>query len=809
VTSFVGRQDEVAEVRRLLGGEPHPEDSRPRLVTLAGSGGCGKTRLALQVARSEVEQDSHPDGVWLVELAPVADPALVGQAVATTLNVREVPGQAVLQTLAGALAERRLLLLLDNCEHLLDACAALADALLRACPGVQILATSQQALGMTGEVAYRVPSLATPEGDDLPGAGEGPETAAALKAMQGYGAVRLFVERARFGQPGFALSAQNAREVLAICRRLDGIPLAIELAAARLAVLSPSQLAERLDDRFRLLTRGNRAAPARHQTLRTLVDWSYGLLTPEERTLFDRLAVFAGGFSLEAAEAVCAGDGLDQEDILPLLSQLVEKSLVNAGEDVDARARFRLPETLREYARERLEGDSVAEAPAGATRERHAIFYTALAEAAHSALSGPDQGAWLDRLEREHDNLRAALRWRLDRGDARGALRLGAALGRFWAMRGYLREGRERLAEALALPDGGAPGASPIAADGAPGAGAPPGSDRARALYSAGFLAWRQGDAAAARPLLESSVALARRLGDPGTTAYGLFYLGLVPEFQGDYPAARAYFAESRSLFEEAGDRDGLALALFGLGNVARQEGDLDTARTLLERSLDLFRDVGNRRSLALPLGYLGRVALRLGDPAGARARLEEALATWEELGEQWLIASVLDSLAEVARVEGDQTGAEALLDRSLTLWRTLGSTGPQTQSALHQLGHVSLTLGRPEQAAALFRECLSRAREQGNRRHVAEALAGLAGVAAGAGDGEQAGRLFGAAEALRLGVGAALSPADAIDHQRAEELARAAAGARAYSAARRAGAGTELDSIIDEALRGALAGVG
>jgi predicted ATPase/DNA-binding SARP family transcriptional activator len=792
VTSFVGRQAEVAEVRQLLGGEPQAEGSRPRLVTLTGSGGCGKTRLALQVARGVVEQDSHPDGVWLVELGPVADPALVGQAVATTLNVREVPGQAVLQTLAGALAERRLLLVLDNCEHLLDACAALADALLRACPGVQILATSQQALGMTGEVAYRVPSLAMPEGDAIAGAGEGPEAAAALKAMQGYGAVRLFVERARFGQPGFALSAQNAREVLAICRRLDGIPLAIELAAARLAVLSPSQLAERLDDRFRLLTRGNRAAPARHQTLRTLVDWSYGLLTPEERTLFDRLAVFAGGFSLEAAEAVCAGDGLDQEDILPLLSQLVEKSLVNAGEDVDARARFRLPETLREYARERLEGDPLV----GATRERHAFFYTALAEAAYRALSGPDQGAWLDRLEREHDNLRAALRWRLDRGDARGALRLGAALGRFWAMRGYLREGRERLAEALALPDDGAPGA-------------PPGLDRARALYSAGFLAWRQGDAAAARPLLESSVALARHLGDPGTTAYGLFYLGLVPEFQGDYPAARAYFAESRSLFEEAGDRDGLALALFGLGNVARQEGDPDTARTLLERSLALFREVGNRRSLALPLGYLGRVALRLGDPAGARARLEEALATWEELGEQWLIASVLDSLAEVARVEGDQTGAEALLDRSLTLWRALGSTGPQTQSALHQLGHVSLTLGRPEQAAALFRECLSRAREQGNKRHVAEALAGLAGVAAAAGDGEQAGRLFGAAEALRLGVGAALSPADAIDHQRAEELARAAAGDRAYSAARRAGSGIELDSIIDEALRGALAGVG
>ncbi|HEX2517482.1 MAG TPA: tetratricopeptide repeat protein, partial [Chloroflexota bacterium] len=828
MTSFVGRETEVSEVRRLLlGASEAPKrrtsvrrasEGRPRLVTLTGSGGCGKTRLALQVAGSLVGPDGggpdgapggapdtalYPDGVWLVELAPVADPSLVGQAVATALNVREVPGQAVSQTLAGALAERRLLLVLDNCEHVLDACASLADTLLRSGPGLQLLATSQQALGMAGEVAYRVPSLATPEEDVLGGAGEGPEVVAVLEAMQGFGAVRLFVERARFGQPGFTLSPQNARDVLTVCRRLDGIPLAIELAAARVAVLSPRQLAERLDDRFRLLTRGNRAAPARQQTLRTLVDWSYGLLTPEERSLFDRLAVFAGGFTLEAAEAVCAGEGLDQTDVLPLLSLLVEKSLVNAGEEEDARVRFRLPETLREYARERLDG---APAP-GATRGRHAWFYTALAEEAHPALAGPAQGAWLDRLEREHDNLRAALRWHLDGGDARGALRLGAALGRFWAMRGYLSEGRVRLAEALAIPDGGASEAPAVTGEGAPGA--PAGLDRARALYNAGFLAWRQGDAAAARPLLEASVSLARSLGDLGTTAYGLFYLGLVPEFQGDYPAARAYFEESRTLFEEAGDQHGLALALFGLGNVARQEGDLAPARALLERSLDLFREAGDRRSLALPLGYLGRVALRLGDPAEARARLEGALAIWEEIGEQWLVASVLDNLAEVARVEGDQTEAEALLDRSLTLWRALGSTGPQTQSALHQLGHVNLTLDRPEQAAALFRESLTRAREQGNKRHMAEALAGLAGVAAVAGDGELAGRRFGAAEALRQAVGAALSPADAIDHRRAERTARAAVGSSTYSAARRAGENAELDSIMDEALRGSPAGVG
>ena len=787
ITSFVGREAEVAELTRLLAAPAGAAGREaPRLVTLTGSGGCGKTRLALEVARDLVGRPAYADGVWLVELGSLADPGLLGQAVAAALGVREAAGQAVLDTLARALAERRLLLVLDNCEHLLDACAGLADALLRACPGVRILATSRQALGMPGEVTYRVPSLALPESTPATAV----EESAELERLAGYAAVRLFVERASFGQPGFALSAQNVAAVVQICRRLDGIPLAIELAAARLLALSSAQLATRLDDRFRLLTSGNRAAPERHQTLRAVVDWSYGLLTPAERALFARLAVFAGGFTLDAAEAVCAGDDLDPADVLDLLSQLVEKSLAEASEDAAGQVRYRLPETLREYARERLDADPAA---AGA-RRRHAAFYTDLAVRGEAALAGPAQGDWLRRLAPEHDNLRAALRAYLDERDVSGALRLGAALGRFWTMRGDLREGRERLADVQALA---------AAAGEASGAAAPPGA-RAKVLYTAGFLAWRQGDAAAARPLLEAAVAVATAAGDGVATGYALFYLGLVPQFQGDYPAARGLFEDSRRAFEAAGDPEGLALALFGLGNLSRQVGEDGPAQALLERSLALFREQGDRRSLALPLGYLGRVALRTGDPVGARVRLEEALAIVEDIGETWLVASVLDSLAEVARCEDDQARAERLLGRSLALWRELGSTGTQTQGALHQLGHVALARGDAARADGLFRESLTLARAQGNKRHVATALAGLACVAAATGQPETAARLFGAAGALRRAVGAALSPADRIAHRRAEARARAAAGAAAFAAARAAGAQAPIEAVLDGALAAA-----
>jgi predicted ATPase/class 3 adenylate cyclase len=397
LTSFVGRERELGEVARRLGAV--------RLLTLTGAGGVGKTRLALQTAAGLVE--AHPDGVWLVELAPLADPALVPQAVAAAVGVREEPGRPLVATLADALRPKHLLLLLDNCEHLLDAAAALAAALLRACPGVRVLATSREALGLAGEAPYRVPSLA------LPAPGSTPPVAAPARPE----AVTLFVERAAVAQPAFAVTDRTAPAVVEVCRRLDGIPLAIELAAARVRVLPVEQLLARLDDRFRLLTGGGRTVPPRQRTLRATVEWSHALLSEAERALFARLAVFAGGFSLEAAEAVGAGDGVPTDEVLDRLSRLVDQSLVVADEAADGTARFRLLETLRQYAGERL----AASGEAAAARDRHAAFYLALAEASRPPAAEHHDGAWLARLEREHDNLRAALAWTQPRDDAPAA----------------------------------------------------------------------------------------------------------------------------------------------------------------------------------------------------------------------------------------------------------------------------------------------------------------------------------------------------------------------------------------------------
>lgn len=432
LTSFVGRERELADIAALVATQ--------RLVTLTGPGGTGKTRLALQAAADTLE--AYPDGVWLAELGALAEPTLVPAAVAAAVGVREEPGRPLLGTLTAALRPKCLLLMLDNCEHLLEGCARLADALLRACPRLTILATSREALGIAGETGWRVPSLA------LPDAAQPPPVA----ALTQYEAVRLFVDRALADDPAFRVTSHNASAVAEVCHRLDGIPLALELAAARLRVLPVEQLLARLEDRFRLLTGGSRTALPRQQTLRATVDWSYALLSDPEKTCFNRLAVFAGGFTLEAAEAVCAdAAAVEPAAVLDLLTHLIDKSLVSAGRLPDGTGRCRLLETLRHYARQTL----AASGEAAAVHERHARHFLAYVEQAEPALRGPAQLDWLDwldwleRLEREHDNLRAALDWFAEHGPAEDGLRLAAALGSrasFWVTRGYLAEGRQRLA---------------------------------------------------------------------------------------------------------------------------------------------------------------------------------------------------------------------------------------------------------------------------------------------------------------------------------------------------------------------------
>ncbi|MGH2404262.1 MAG: tetratricopeptide repeat protein, partial [bacterium] len=608
LTSFIGREREMAEIEKLV--------STSRLVTLMGPGGAGKTRLALQVGSTILER--YPHGVWLAELAPLSDPAFVPQTVATIFGVRELAGRALLETLVDYLRTRELLLVLDNCEHLVKAAAELAGALLRNCPQLRILATSREALGVAGELPYRVPPLSRPD----------PRRRLSLEQLTEFEAARLFIERAVLSNPKFAATEVNANAVAQVCHQLDGIPLAIELAAARVKVLSVEQIAKRLDDRFRLLTGGGRAGLPHHQTLRAAVDWSHELLSGEERVLFRRLAVFAGGFSLEAAEAVCADGDIGAGDVLDLVARLADKSLV-ITEEVVGDVRYRLLETIRAYSRERL----VESGEADAVRQRHLEWHLDLAERAEPELRGPEQITWLDRLEMEHDNLRAALDWtKTDEASLEKGLRLAGAVHGFWTLRGYLSEGREWLGGILAKGSGASHRA------------------RAKALYAAGVLAFHQGDYGQAAAMSGESLALYRSLDDNLGVALSLNTLGIVTRNRGDYKKARALLEESLALSRQSGHKWALAEGLNVLGVTARRQGDHGLATKMFTESLALWRELGDKWGLAASLGHLGVVARQKRDYERAKALHGESLALRRELGDKRLVAADLSSLGFVAR---------------------------------------------------------------------------------------------------------------------------------------------------------------
>jgi non-specific serine/threonine protein kinase len=519
LTSFVGRRQDMAEVEQLLG--------RTRLLTLTGPGGVGKTRLAVQVAADCLEE--YAQGVWLVQLAPLADPALVPAAVAGVLGVIAEAHRPLVATLNAVLRPKRLLLVLDNCEHLIGACAAVAEALLQACPQLRILATSREALGIGGEIAWPVPSL------EVPGAGQ------PLEAIGQCAAVRLFIDRARAVQPHFLLTEQNAGAVAQVCRRLDGIPLALELAAACLRGLSVAEVSARLDGRFELLTGGSRTALPRHQTLRATVEWSYGLLSPAEQTLFQRLAVFTGGWTLEAAVAVCAGGALGSAAVLGLLLRLVNTSLVLAEEGSAGETRYRLLETLRQYAHERL----AEQAERGLSQEQHADYYLALAQAGAAGLHGAGQLLWFERFEADHANLLAAARWLMTTGQGSKALQLVTALYLFWEARGHRGLGRQLLASALATP--GVPTRSAV---------------HVTALAQAGAFALFDFELAQARVLFGEALTLARELDDPWSLAFAQFMLARLALEQGEAAAARPLLEDSVALFRRTDDRWRMAWAL-------------------------------------------------------------------------------------------------------------------------------------------------------------------------------------------------------------------------------------------------------
>lgn len=620
LTSFVGRESQLARVKKRLEGT--------RLLTLTGSGGGGKTRLALQTAADLLEK--FCDGVWLIELAALTDLEFVPQTVATVLGVREQPGRTVTESLVDYLKPRTILLILDNCEHLRGACAHLADTLLRTCPSLRILATSRAPLGVAGENIETVPPLGLPDVRHL--SPDGPEFIAAL--MRGE-ATSLFLERAFAVQSAFAITPHNASALLEICRRLDGIPLAIELAAARVKMLSAEQIAGRLDDRFRLLTDKNRRTDLpRQQTLRAMIDWSYDLLTPAEQVLLRRLSVFAGGWTLEDAEVICAGEEIDEYDVLDLLSQLVDESLVLGTEHLRV-TRYRLLESVREYAREKLE-ETAAEAKT--VVDRHGARYSQWAAQAESDGGGDAQALWLERTETEYDNLRASLAWSLKQAEPEISLRLAGSLWRFWTVRGYLREGRHWLAQVLALP-----GKDTLEVSIA----------RAKALTGAGSLAWNQGDYPAARALLQKSLSLRRQISDTQGVADALNNLGNVAADQGDYPAARALLEESLASMRALSDAEGIAAAVSNLARIAFWQGDVAVARALYEESLASDQSRGDDWGAANSLCGLALLNLRSGDFNTANRNLRESLTLRQSLSDTEGMIECLEVFAALASAQG------------------------------------------------------------------------------------------------------------------------------------------------------------
>jgi non-specific serine/threonine protein kinase len=651
VTRFVGREREIAGVHEWL--------ARARLVTLVGPGGIGKTRLALEAAWQAA--GAYPDGVWLIELASLADPDLVAQAVAAALGVREEGGRPLLETLAGWVEGKQLLLVLDNCEHLVEACARLAQRLLGAGAGLRVLATSREALEVGGEAVWSVSALELPA----------EEAAPSLDCE----AARLFVDRATLARPGFDVAGPTAPVVAAICRRLEGIPLAIELAAARVKALSVEQILSRLDDRFRLLSCGNRTAATRQQALRATLDWSYRLLEEEERALLRRLSVFSGGWTLSAAERVASCElrvaseegghtsthsGLTTrnsqlatpfaaDDVLDGLTRLVNKSLV-VVQDARREARYSMLETIREYASEHLRAAGEAEI----VRRAHAEYFLALGEAAEPELTGARAAEWVERLEAEHDNVRAALGW-LAEHDAEACLRLASIVRILWHVHGHLREGRRWLEAALER--------SPAA----------PAGVRLAALRGNGDLARQQGDFGAARACFEESMRIAGEAGDERQIAWSSHGLGILAMQQGDLAVSRAYFEKSLASGKEVEDDLLIAHAFNCLGEVARLESRWTDAHTLYEQAVAVNRGSGYQDGLGVVLCNLGSVLYEVGDLRKARACYGEALAISQALGNKGATAWSLDGLGAVAAMEGASARAARLAGAAEALREAIG----------------------------------------------------------------------------------------------------------------------------------------
>ncbi len=765
VTSFVGRDREMAEVEARVRAN--------RLVTLVGAGGVGKTRLAIQAAG--VLLGDFDGGAWLVNLAPLSDPALLDKAVAGALGVREEPARPLLESVASAIGAKSVLLVLDNAEHLLDACAAAVDSLLSATPRLHVLVTSREPLGVFGETTWRVPSLGlsaeTPSAGTSPGAVPSGGTEGRAGA-EGGAAAALFAERARAVAPSFALTAENLAAVLQICRRLDGIPLAIELAAARAAVLSPAQIAERLDDRFRLLTGGSRTALPRQRTLEACIAWGWGLLDASERALLSRLSVFSGGCDLEAAEAVCAGPPV--ADVLDGLTRLAAKSFVSVDDSGPA-PRYALLETIRQYARDRLidsgESDSL--------RRRHRDHYLALAERAEPHLVRSEAVAWLARLDVEAANHRSAIDSSAGGGpeDAAKGLRLVTALRRHWMLRGHLREGRERvraLREAAGAAAGEALAGTAFAAEGL-------------------FALWL-GEAQEALSSFETSLALRRRVGDERVIGEALGNVGAALLRLGRLPEARRVTEEALAIRRRLGDPYEIGNSLVNLGAIVADQGDLAFAQRLSSEAIERFRAAGSAQALAMALSNLGYARLAGGDVEGARRALEEQISLSRSLGDRGLLSNGLNTYGVTFMRSGDPARARAIWEEALSEREALGNRA-FVADTLVNLAHAYFESGDREAAVRAFARALSLARDLKDPRRTARVLGQAADIVAWAGSLDDAARLNGAAERALEGESFSPTPWDRRDHDSGIAGQRETLGAARWDACAAEGGALDVEA--------------
>lgn len=765
-TRFFGREEEIERIVEILAS---PD---VRLLTLTGAGGTGKTRLCIESAGRYGESYTGP--IWFVPLADLTDVTLIPQAVLLAMSVPLVGSREPLEQLALALGSRSTLLILDNFEQLIVGGSELLLGLLSRVATLRCMVTSRQTLGLAGETEFAVAPLPTPNGSDTP------------ERLSLFDSVRLFVDRAQQARPDFRISSRNAPAVAELCDRLEGIPLAIELAAARALVLSPSQMLAQLGNRFEFLVSRKRGIAERQRTLLATVDWSYRLLAPNVQSFFKQLFVFRGGWTFEAAEAVC-----EEPLALDMLAQLRECSLVTTVE-IEGGFRFRMLETLREYAAEQMSAEE-----RDLARNRHAEFYLAVAEEAEPRLKGPEQGVWLSYLETEHDNLRAALSFssefpvpssesansELGTRSSELGLRLAGALSRFWVVRGHFTEGRERYLTAL-----GAQGAAERT------------SGRAKALLGLGELTCKQGDYPGTQTIYEETLEIYRELGDNLGSATVLNNLGLVAYYLGDFASARSRYEESLAIFRELGDKLGVANSLGNLGIVAGNEGDYASARSLYEESLAIRRELEDKRGIANSLNDLGILAVDQGDYASARSLYEESLAARRELGDKQGIATSLNNLGNVAFHEGDYGSARSLNDESLAIYRELGDNRGIANS-LNDLGILAVDQLDYASARSLLGESLAIYRELGDTYSIAWSLEGLASLAVSQEQTKRAAHLYGAADSLRQDLGAPLPSSELPKHSALVATLRESMGEEVFAAAWEAGQKMTWEQAAEYAL--------